>query len=128
MAGALHRLNAWARAVRRDVFVLYLAGRDPRVPWPAKAIAVAAVAYALSPIDLIPDFIPVLGYLDELVLVPLAFVLARQLVPREVWDDLSAEAERRITAPLRPSLVAAAVIAGFWIMIALLVAGTIREA
>jgi len=81
------RLRAWARQIRRDVHALYLAARDPRVPWYAKAAAIAVAAYALSPIDLIPDFIPVLGYLDDLVIVPLGILLAVKLVP----DDLMAE-------------------------------------
>jgi uncharacterized membrane protein YkvA (DUF1232 family) len=68
----LSRLKHWARAIKRDVFALWLAARDPRVPWYAKAMAGLVAAYALSPIDLIPDFIPVLGYLDDVVLVPLA--------------------------------------------------------
>ena len=68
----LQRLKDWARLIRRDAVALYLAARDPRVSWYAKALAVLIAAYAFSPIDLIPDFIPVLGYLDELILLPLA--------------------------------------------------------
>ena len=74
----------WRRKIRRlevDTHALYLASRDPRVPWPAKAVAALTVAYALSPIDLIPDFIPVLGQLDDLLLVPLGIALAIRLVP-----------------------------------------------
>ena len=66
----LQRLRDWARDIKRDVHALYLAARDPRVPWYAKAVALAVAAYALSPIDLIPDFIPVIGYLDDLIIVP----------------------------------------------------------
>ena len=69
----VERLRGWARNIKRDVHALYLSARDPRVPWYAKAVAVVVAAYALSPIDLIPDFIPVLGYLDDLILVPLAY-------------------------------------------------------
>jgi uncharacterized membrane protein YkvA (DUF1232 family) len=72
----LKRLKDWARAVKRDVHGLWLAARDPRTPWYAKAVALGIAAYALSPIDLIPDFIPVLGYLDEVILLPLAIMLA----------------------------------------------------
>lgn len=68
----LHRIREWARAIKRDVHALWLAARDPRTPWYAKALAMGVAAYALSPIDLIPDFIPVLGYLDDAILVPLA--------------------------------------------------------
>ena len=68
-------LRARVRALEADTYALYLAARDPRVPWPAKAVAAITVAYALSPIDLIPDFIPVIGHLDDLVLVPLGLVV-----------------------------------------------------
>jgi uncharacterized membrane protein YkvA (DUF1232 family) len=67
----LDKLKDWARSIKRDAHALYLAARDPRVPWYAKALALCVAGYALSPIDLIPDFIPVLGYLDDLILVPL---------------------------------------------------------
>src|SRR5512145_2166648 len=85
-AGGMHmrgfeRLRQWARTVRREVLMLYLAARDPRVPWYAKVVAACVAAYALSPIDLIPDFIPVLGYLDDVIIVPLGIVLAMRLIP-----------------------------------------------
>lgn len=105
----LARLSAWARTVRRDVFALYLAGGDPQVPWYAKAIAIAAAAYALSPIDLIPDFIPVIGYLDELILLPLLIAMAVRLIPDDVMAELRDTAERRF-ATLPPRSRAAAVI------------------
>jgi uncharacterized membrane protein YkvA (DUF1232 family) len=76
----LERLKVWASAVRRDAHALYLAAYDPRVPWIAKVLAGAVAAYALSPIDLIPDFIPVLGQLDDLIIVPLGIVLAVRLM------------------------------------------------
>lgn len=81
------RLRAWARQIKRDVHALYLAARDPRVPWYAKVVAIAVAAYALSPIDLIPDFIPVLGYLDDLIIVPLGIFLAVQLVPADLMSE-----------------------------------------
>src|SRR5262249_19115072 len=77
----LERAKLWARAIKRDVLALWIAARDPRVPWYAKALAMAVAAYALSPIDLIPDFIPVLGYLDDLVIVPLGILLVVALIP-----------------------------------------------
>jgi|SRR5688572_31759056 len=86
------RFRAWARAIKRDVHALYLAARDPRVPWYAKAAAVTVAAYALSPIDLIPDFIPVLGYLDDLVIVPLGIMLAVRLVPSQLMAEFRASA------------------------------------
>ncbi len=72
---------------------LHLATRDPRVPWHAKAVATCVAAYALSPIDLIPDFIPVIGQLDDIVLVPAGFYLVWRMIPREVWRDAQAKAE-----------------------------------
>jgi len=88
-------LKAWARTIKRDVVALWLAGRDPRVPWYAKAAAAAVAAYALSPIDLIPDFVPVLGYLDDLVIVPLGILLAARLVPAPLMQEFRDEALRR---------------------------------
>lgn len=88
-------LNRWARAVKLEVLALWLAARDPRVPWYAKAVAGLVAAYALSPIDLIPDFIPVLGYLDDVILVPLGILLAVKLTPRVLMRELRAEALRR---------------------------------
>jgi uncharacterized membrane protein YkvA (DUF1232 family) len=70
---AIEQVRQWARTLKRDVLALYLAARDPRVPWYAKAVAACMAAYALSPIDLIPDVIPILGYLDDLVLVRWVF-------------------------------------------------------
>jgi len=81
------RLRGWARQIKRDVHALYLAAGDPRVPWYAKVAAIAVAAYALSPIDLIPDFIPVLGYLDDLVIVPLGILLAVKVVPADLMEE-----------------------------------------
>ena len=78
-----NRLEDWARTIKRDVHALYLASRDPRVPWYAKALGVAVAAYALSPIDLIPDFIPVLGYLDDLIIVPLGIFAVIRMIPQD---------------------------------------------
>ena len=85
-----------ARELRLQSYALFLACRDPRTPWYAKAIAAAVAAYAFSPIDLIPDFIPVLGYLDDLVIVPLGIALAIRLVPREVLEDCRREARKKL--------------------------------
>lgn len=89
----IERLKQWASRLRRDILALSLAARDPRVPWFAKALAAAIAAYALSPIDLIPDFIPVLGQLDDLILVPLGIWLVVKLIPEPVMADLRARAE-----------------------------------
>jgi uncharacterized membrane protein YkvA (DUF1232 family) len=109
----LEKPKAWARAIRRDVVAVWIAARDPRVPWYAKALALAVAAYALSPIDLIPDFIPVLGYLDDLIIVPLGILLVIKLVPAELMAEFRAEAARREAAPR--STVAAVVIVLTWI-------------
>ena len=95
------RLRSWARRIRRDVHALYLASRDPRVPWYAKAPAVCIAAYALSPTDLIPDFIPVLGYLDEVILLPLAVLLAVKLIPPPIMAEHRAVAAAGVTADQR---------------------------
>jgi uncharacterized membrane protein YkvA (DUF1232 family) len=83
----LSRIKQWARALRRDGHALYLASRDPRVPWFAKALALFVAGYALSPIDLIPDFIPVLGYLDDLVIVPLGIWVVVKMIAPEVMAE-----------------------------------------
>ncbi|MBD3646763.1 MAG: DUF1232 domain-containing protein, partial [Pseudomonadales bacterium] len=81
----LKSVRAWAESLKTNVYALYLCSRDRRVPRPARLMIVLVVSYALSPIDLIPDFIPVLGYLDDLVLLPLGIWLALRLVPEEIW-------------------------------------------
>ena len=83
----LSSLKAWPVGIKRDVVALYFAARDARVPWYAKAVAAAVAAYALSPIDPIPDFIPGIGHLDELVIVPLALRRIRRMIPPEVWAE-----------------------------------------
>src|SRR5438874_13338984 len=87
MATTKRRLREWARLIERDVHALYLAARDPRVPWYAKALAAAVAGYALSPVDLIPDFIPVVGYLDDLILVPLGILVVIRLIPTEILAE-----------------------------------------
>ena len=96
----LDRLKERARVLKRDTFVLYLAARDPRTPWYAKVLAAAVVAYALSPFDLIPDFVPVLGYLDDLIIVPLGIVLVLHLLPAEVLADCREQAQARAERPV----------------------------
>ncbi len=112
------RIRSWARAVKRDVIALWIAARDPRTPWHAKAVAAAVAAYALSPIDLIPDVIPVLGYLDDLVIVPLGILLAVRLVPEALMAEFRAEAARRAGRPR--SMAGAAAIVVLWVAAAAL--------
>jgi uncharacterized membrane protein YkvA (DUF1232 family) len=104
------RIRGWAKSITRDVHALWLAARDPRVPWYAKALAGAVAAYALSPIDLIPDFIPVLGYLDDLLIVPLGIFLVIRLVPQDIMAEHRATAQTAQDTP-RSSGGAVAVIA-----------------
>ncbi len=110
------RLQQWARSLKRDVVALYLAARDPRVPWPAKVVAGAVAAYAISPIDLIPDFIPVLGLLDDLILVPLGIALAVWLIPAPLLAEHRAAAAVLSERPV--SRRAAAVIVALWLLCA----------
>jgi uncharacterized membrane protein YkvA (DUF1232 family) len=112
----LRDLRSWARALKRDVVALWLAARDPRVPWYAKALAAGVAAYALSPIDLIPDFIPVVGYLDDLLLVPLGIIVAVRLIPADVMDDLREQANEVVARPT--SRAAAAVVILIWLAVA----------
>jgi len=119
----LERAKLWARAIKRDVLALWIAARDPRVPWYAKALAMAAAAYALSPLDLIPDFVPVLGYLDDLLIVPLGILLVVALIPAALMAEFRAQAAtlaakpRSTTAAVVVVLIwiAAAALAGWWL-------------
>jgi uncharacterized membrane protein YkvA (DUF1232 family) len=117
------RLKDWAREMKRDVTALCLAARDPRVPWYAKALALAVAAYALSPIDLIPDFIPVLGHVDDVIIVPLGIVLAVRLIPAEILAEHRAAAANLHQRPA--SRTAAFVIVAIWIGLALVAAGAL---
>jgi uncharacterized membrane protein YkvA (DUF1232 family) len=107
------RWKQWARTIKRDVHALYLASRDPRVPWHAKLLALVVAAYALSPIDLIPDFIPVIGYVDDLIVVPLGVLLVIWLIPAEVMAEHRELAEAAQDRPV--SRGAAAVIIALWV-------------
>src|SRR4051812_50038042 len=113
----LLKLKTWTRGVKRDVHAVYLAARDPRTPWYARAAAILVAAYALSPIDLIPDFIPVLGYLDDLLIVPLGILIVIRLIPADVLEEHREIAAKRQAA--RPvSYAAAAFMIGIWIVAA----------
>lgn len=92
MDSILARMKRKARELKVELYALLLASRDPRVPWHAKALVLLTIAYALSPIDLIPDFIPVLGYLDDLIIVPLGIALSLRLIPAEVLAECRARA------------------------------------
>jgi len=116
-----NRLKTWARRMKRDTLALYLASRDPRVPWHAKTMAMVTAAYALSPIDLIPDFIPVLGYLDELIILPLFIYLTIRLIPPDIIVELRAQADQHLSENRPRSMTGAVVIILIWLSIVSLV-------
>ena len=106
------RLRFWARWVLRDGLALYIAARDRRTPWFAKLMALLVAAYALSPIDLIPDAIPVLGFLDEIILLPIAIALIARLIPSEIMAESRAAAQTMVEKPR--SKAGAAIIITIW--------------
>ena len=116
------------KALKRETFTLYLACRHPHVPWYAKLLALIVVAYALSPIDLIPDFIPVLGYLDDLVLIPLGLMLVIRLIPADVLAECRQKSAEIVGKATRIGKIAAAVIVVFWLLTAALVVWLILRA
>ena len=112
----LEQLKAQARALKNESVTVYLAALDVRTPWYAKVIAICTVAYAFSPIDLIPDFIPILGYVDDIIIVPAGIALAIRLIPAEVLDDAR---EKAATQSVERSVghIGAGIIAVVWIII-----------
>ncbi len=112
IGGLVQRWQTAARALKRELYALYLASRDPRTPWYAKAAIAGVLAYALSPIDLIPDFIPVLGYLDDLVLLPAGIWVALRLIPPAVMAESRARAEEAVRLPA--SKAGLIVVLGLW--------------
>lgn len=114
----LDRLRQRARALKRETYALSIAYRDPRTPWYARVVAACVVAYAFSPLDLIPDFVPLLGYLDDLILVPLGIALALRLIPAEVMAESRARATDAARQPT--SWGAAAIIVTLWLTLAAL--------
>lgn len=111
-------LGNWARALKAHALTLWFAARHPETPWVARALAAFAAAYAFSPIDLIPDFIPVLGYLDDALLLPLLILLAIRLIPAPVWQACREQAEAQASQPV--SRAAAWVIVLIWLALILL--------
>ena len=106
------------RPWQAETFALYLAARDPRTSWYARLVVAAIVAYALSPIDLIPDFIPVVGYLDDLILVPIGIALAIRLVPESVLVECRAQAQATFQSGQPVSWAAGAIVVSIWIVVA----------
>ena len=110
-----------AKLLKQEVFTLWLAYRMPGVPWYAKAFGALVVAYALSPIDLIPDFIPVLGYVDDLILLPLGVALAIKMIPPEVYQQAREEAQQRLAQDQSSNWIAAAIIVLLWLGVIFLI-------
>lgn len=118
--GLINTAKQWARTIKRDVHAVWLAARDPRTPWFAKVLALAVAAYAISPIDLIPDFIPIIGYLDDLIIVPLGIMLVVRFIPPELMDEHREAASKASERPV--SRVAVGVVIAVWIACAVLLA------
>jgi uncharacterized membrane protein YkvA (DUF1232 family) len=117
----LEEWKRWAGRLKSETYALYLAYRDPRVPWYAKLFAALVVGYAFSPIDLIPDPIPVLGYLDDLILVPLGVALAVRMIPEDVLSESREKAREMVERGERPiSRAAAVIIVLCWLALAVL--------
>ena len=116
----LEGLKQRARRLKQETFALYLAARHPDTPWYAKLLVAAIVAYAFSPIDLIPDFIPIVGYLDDLVLIPIGIALAIKLVPPAVLAECRAQAQEAMANGKPVSRVAGAVVVMIWVALAAL--------
>lgn len=112
----IDRLKDWARHLKKETYALYFACRDPRVPWYAKALAAFVVAHTLSPIDLIPDFIPVLGYLDDLIITPLGLALAVKLIPAEVLAEARLKAETELVDGSKLGQAGTWIILGIWLI------------
>ena len=118
--GFLTDLKQRARLLKAETFALYLAARHPDTPWYAKLLVAGVVAYAFSPIDLIPDFVPVLGYVDDLILIPLGIALAIKMIPPSVLTECRARAQKVISNGKPVSRVAAVVIVVIWLVSAAL--------
>jgi uncharacterized membrane protein YkvA (DUF1232 family) len=116
------RLRTWAKALKREIGALWFAIRDPGTPWYARVLGLAIVGYALSPIDLIPDFIPVLGYLDDIIILPLGIALLRRLIPAEVLKRARARADAELGGRKLVSRAAAIAVVMTWLAAAALIA------
>lgn len=123
--GSLAKWKYRARKLKANVYALYFACRDPRVPWYAKLFIACVVGYAFSPVDLIPDFVPVLGYLDDLVLIPLGVTIALKIIPGTVMEEARYKAEALIQKP--KNWIAAAVIIMIWLGLAALAIGLLAR-
>jgi len=122
----LDRARAWAARMRRETVAVYLAIRDPRTPWIARMVGALVVAYAASPIDLVPDFVPILGLVDDLLIVPAGLWLTVRLIPQEILDEARARADAELR---RPSSVAAGFfVVAVWVGALALAVAVVRRA
>ena len=111
----MSRLRTWAKTLKQQTLAIYFVARDPSTPWYVRLLALCVAAYALSPIDLIPDFIPVLGYLDDLIIVPLGLMLVVRLTPTDVMARSRAKAVDMADRPTSRAM--AAIIVSIWILV-----------
>ena len=112
----LEKWREWSKGIKRKIYALYLAYRDPRVPWYAKLFGAIVAAYALSPVDLIPDFIPILGYLDDMILLPLGIALAIRMIPKAVMEDCY-ERAASVMSGRKKNWIAGGIIIAVWISV-----------
>ena len=124
-AAWLDRAKLWARAIKRDVIAIWLAARDPRTPWAARILAALVAAYALSPLDLIPDFVPVLGYLDDLLIVPMGILAVVKLIPTPLMAEYREAANLVAAKPI--SGVGLVIVVGLWLLAALLIVASATD-
>jgi uncharacterized membrane protein YkvA (DUF1232 family) len=118
MAQFIDEWKQWVKKLKIEIYAIYLAYKDPRVPWYARIFAACVVGYAFSPIDLIPDPIPILGYLDDLILVPLGIVLALKMIPKEVLVECREKAQKTMLQGKPVNRIAAIVIIAIWAILA----------
>lgn len=121
-------LKSWkakSKQLRTEIVALYLAAKHPRTPWYAKALAVLIIGYALSPIDLIPDFIPVLGYLDDVIIVPAGIALLIRIIPRDILEECRAKAQSDVSNKKHQNWVAGVIIVLVWLLAIYLMVGLI---
>jgi len=117
-------IKSWkikSKKLKTEVYALYLASKHPRTPWYAKVLAGLIMGYALSPIDLIPDFIPVVGYLDDLIVIPLGIALLMKIIPRDILEECKAKAEAELSKRKPKSWVAAIIIVLIWLLVIYLI-------
>ncbi|MEQ8197624.1 MAG: YkvA family protein [Clostridiaceae bacterium] len=121
LKAVFEKLKIWAKELKSNVLALYIAYKRPDVPWYAKLLAIIVVGYALSPIDLIPDFIPVLGYLDDLILLPLGILLIVKLIPADIMEECRSQAKELFNESKPKNRIAALIIILIWLLLIFLI-------